>query len=566
MRLITRMSPPVCYRSAASTLFVLWIPTADAQAPCNDLVTNGGVENIGACPGSYYPGNDCAAGDYIGSGGFMPSPCAPWIQVTYGSVDVRNTCFDPLALISVDPPHSGDGFAGFYTYSTIPSPGWWEYFGQTFTDPMVAGQTYCISYWARSTEEGWDDASSCVDVLISDTPTVPPSPTYFAQLSGISPTHTWCPSLAPLPGHNSTPWELVSFNYTANGGETWIMFGLLSAMTSWGGAYVHVDDVSIVPLTGASAITTVDDCDGACAGSASAGAAVDWYLGDGTLINSDTASIDGLCAGTYLAVGGCGCGTDTVAFIITDANCGLQLELFGDTVCEGQFTTLSASVSGGAPPYVYSWQPSIFSGPGPFTFPVDSAFVVQLTITDQSSATISATAQIETWPSVMAQFTMEHLTAVDVQFNSLSVGATGWYWSFGDGGSSQMEDPMHTYISVGDFPVSLLVNNAFGCTDTAHTLVSVQVEPTLYVPNAFTPNGDGFNDHFEVVTLYMSDVQLDIFDRWGEELFSTSGSPPTWDGTYAGAPVMDGVYVWKVRARGMDRSRIQRIGSVTVLR
>ena len=95
-------------------------------------------------------------------------------------------------------------------------------------------------------------------------------------------------------------------------------------------------------------------------------------------------------------------------------------------------------------------------------------------------------------------------------------------------------------------------------------------DPLIYVPNSFTPNGDGVNEVFGVG--YQGgyrDFTLDIFDRWGERIVSFNDPSMTWDGTVGGSPVPDGVYVWKIRYRATTdngaRSR-ELIGHVTVLR
>lgn len=105
---------------------------------------------------------------------------------------------------------------------------------------------------------------------------------------------------------------------------------------------------------------------------------------------------------------------------------------------------------------------------------------------------------------------------------------------------------------------------------TASVVIALgDCEPAVYVPNSFTPNGDGFNDiFFASVDGPMIDFTMDIFDRWGERIHST-GLPATWDGTVKGEPAQDGVYVYKVRYRakvnGTANAR-ELIGHVTLLR
>ncbi|MBK8497291.1 MAG: gliding motility-associated C-terminal domain-containing protein [Flavobacteriales bacterium] len=95
-------------------------------------------------------------------------------------------------------------------------------------------------------------------------------------------------------------------------------------------------------------------------------------------------------------------------------------------------------------------------------------------------------------------------------------------------------------------------------------------DPLVFVPNAFTPNGDDDNEFFQVsVYGHLRDFTLMVFDRWGLLIHSANDPSITWDGTFGGQPVPDGVYVWKVRYRTMtDAGAVGRelIGHVTVLR
>ncbi|MCX8149819.1 gliding motility-associated C-terminal domain-containing protein [Thermaurantimonas aggregans] len=72
-------------------------------------------------------------------------------------------------------------------------------------------------------------------------------------------------------------------------------------------------------------------------------------------------------------------------------------------------------------------------------------------------------------------------------------------------------------------------------------------ETTLYIPNAFTPNGDGRNDCFQVVGDNLSSYQIQVFSRWGELVYESDDVSQCWDGTHRGRPVPDGVYLYVIR-------------------
>lgn len=86
----------------------------------------------------------------------------------------------------------------------------------------------------------------------------------------------------------------------------------------------------------------------------------------------------------------------------------------------------------------------------------------------------------------------------------------------------------------------------------------------MYIPNAFTPNGDGLNDLFGVKGEGIDDLHVLVYDRWGEVIFESTEGEDQWDGSFKGRPVQQGTYVYQVFARG-DKP-LSRTGSVTLIR
>ena len=94
----------------------------------------------------------------------------------------------------------------------------------------------------------------------------------------------------------------------------------------------------------------------------------------------------------------------------------------------------------------------------------------------------------------------------------------------------------------------------------------IELPPLFFTPNAFTPNGDGFNDEFLIKGSFIDRYHLMIFSRWGSKIFETRDIQHGWDGTYQGDQVPEGVYVFRVIATGFDGRKISRTGTVTVIR
>jgi gliding motility-associated-like protein len=96
--------------------------------------------------------------------------------------------------------------------------------------------------------------------------------------------------------------------------------------------------------------------------------------------------------------------------------------------------------------------------------------------------------------------------------------------------------------------------------------ISIVYSPIVYVPNSFTPDGDQFNQDFKIYGLNLADFSCEIYNRWGELIHILSPQANSWDGTYLGRVVPDGVYTWKLRYTSKNNEVTSRIGFVTILK
>ncbi|MCB0794629.1 MAG: gliding motility-associated C-terminal domain-containing protein, partial [Flavobacteriales bacterium] len=108
------------------------------------------------------------------------------------------------------------------------------------------------------------------------------------------------------------------------------------------------------------------------------------------------------------------------------------------------------------------------------------------------------------------------------------------------------------------------------CTRMDSVFVSVYElnceEPDIFVPNAFTPNGDGNNDVLFVRGRFITDLEFKIFDRWGEKVFETTDQAVGWDGTFRGEPAGAAVFVYHLRVVCEDGRSYFKKGNVTLIR
>jgi large repetitive protein len=170
-----------------------------------------------------------------------------------------------------------------------------------------------------------------------------------------------------------------------------------------------------------------------------------------------------------------------------------------------------------------------------------------------------------------------------VEFTNTSTGATSWYWDFGNGDTSTFENPIERYNSFGDFDVTLIAINQFGCADTTNQTVGVDFFYGLFIPNALSPGSGDFEvSNFIPKGVGLKSFELLIYDDWGNLIWQTTaldadGRPTEyWDGTFNGEPVQQDAYVWKATATFLNErvwegkeypnGKKKRSGTVTVIR
>jgi len=174
----------------------------------------------------------------------------------------------------------------------------------------------------------------------------------------------------------------------------------------------------------------------------------------------------------------------------------------------------------------------------------------------------------------VASFTAPMQTSITnpiVQFSNNSVGGTSYLWNFGDPNCSSSENastlpsPAHTYSMVGTYCALLVASNG-ACTDTAKLCVVIEPLCTFYVPNAFSPNGDGTNDEFYGKGENIVSYDMTIFDRWGNSILHTEDINKHWDGTVHGNVAQEDVYVYVINIKDNVGQGHKYIGSVTLVR
>jgi len=169
-------------------------------------------------------------------------------------------------------------------------------------------------------------------------------------------------------------------------------------------------------------------------------------------------------------------------------------------------------------------------------------------------ASLLGTQNVEIFSLPIADFTVDYkdtnLPATVFIYDILemldvSVNTEEWAWDFGDGSTSTNPLPFHAYDALGTYDVELLATSDLGCQSTL--VVEVNVVEGLVIPNVFTPNGDGWNDVFDIRTSDIGAFDIEIYNRWGNMVYENTSAQISWNGTnMAGSAVPAGTYFYVI--------------------
>jgi gliding motility-associated-like protein len=255
-----------------------------------------------------------------------------------------------------------------------------------------------------------------------------------------------------------------------------------------------------------------------------------------------------------------GCVKDTVVVVVQPLPLNINFTVGADT-CERRDGAILTQTLGGTPPYTYIWNQI-----------TDSAFyevndaqgwnlvgklptgTYNVVVVDDNACQITGTATVPLIIPPIAAFSSrskpEELTDPVVEFFNESLASESYMWFFGDGDVSSQLHPEHAYSEPGDYLVMLIAYNdpIFGCSDTTFRYMTVDPLFTFYVPNSFTPDGDGLNDLFLPYgeNFQYESYNMQIYDRWGSLIWQTDNPERGWNGKDQSSQenVKDGVYVY----------------------
>ncbi|MBI3136301.1 MAG: gliding motility-associated C-terminal domain-containing protein [Bacteroidetes bacterium] len=207
-----------------------------------------------------------------------------------------------------------------------------------------------------------------------------------------------------------------------------------------------------------------------------------------------------------------------------------------------------------------------------FEYSADLLAQLELTFSNGCTFHYSDTIRIDVFPSPEANFYWNPDPALQnelTEFVDISHGnPIAWEWYTENQFFSTEERPTWVYNEQGNFVVTQIITNEFGCTDTSTQVVEVIGDFLVFVPNAFTPDGNDKNNVFKPVfqNVKSDNYEFLIFNRWGEKIFEAHNLDAEWDGNYGGDLVPDDVYVWVIRVTDNRDLKHEYTGHVALLK
>ncbi|MCW3124408.1 MAG: hypothetical protein JWO03_66, partial [Bacteroidetes bacterium] len=339
---------------------------------------------------------------------------------------------------------------------------------------------------------------------------------------------------------------------------------------------IHIDNAIIMtqptPVT-ATASPTAITCPGDSNGTISVtpGGGTPGYTYNWAPISSNAQNVAGLQLGTYTVtvtdVNLCTASATADILAVDPMILHPQVKNVLCTPLKNGFIYLP--ITGGTPAYNYVWSNNSTSN----YLPALDNGTYDVTITDANGCEIDTSFIITTDSSFIIRVSPDTATINQGDAIALGVDVIGggtlasitWDQDFGltcYDCITPVATPLHTTEYVAH-----AVSDS-GCISDSRSIITVIPQHQLYVPNTFTPNGDGINDEWEIFGNKKSwlFVQVAVFDRWGEKVFESNDVDFKWDGTFKGTLMEPNVYVYVLSVTFVDDYTTNNKGTVTVLR
>ncbi|HOU01883.1 MAG TPA: PKD domain-containing protein [Bacteroidales bacterium] len=216
-------------------------------------------------------------------------------------------------------------------------------------------------------------------------------------------------------------------------------------------------------------------------------------------------------------------------------------------------------------------------------FDIPGDYEVTLRLYSSNNLKAVSSCMIKVYPVPVARFEIVPADVPqpgeNITFYNYSTGAEKFKWIFGDGSTSDLSEPVHSYTKNGNYTIRLVATSEYGCSDTLVVQNAFDAEKYfIEFPNAFIPNPGGPSNGYysaktdESASIFhpeadgVSEYQLKIFSKHGILIFESNDINIGWDGYYNSQLCDPGVYIWKVRGNFINREPFTKMGDVTLLK
>jgi gliding motility-associated-like protein len=288
-----------------------------------------------------------------------------------------------------------------------------------------------------------------------------------------------------------------------------------------------------------------------------------WQTASGTFATTSSTVVTPSVTTTYYLItsiiGGCN-SYDTVTVFVNSLADTIAVTNAG---CPNNDGTASATPTGGTAPYTYLW------APGGQTTPIISNLVpgtYTCTITDASGCTYNAIAVVGGITNLNPDAGID-VTITQGDQTQLN-GTGGQYYSWSPtAGLSCVNCPNPVASPTVTTAYVMTVSDSLGCTQVDTVWVFVELFcGEVFVPSAFSPNGDGQNDVLYVRGQCIETVEFKVFNRWGEMVFKTDDPQVGWDGVWRGVPCENAVFTYTAKGYTIDGNPFDVKGNVSLIK
>ncbi len=207
-------------------------------------------------------------------------------------------------------------------------------------------------------------------------------------------------------------------------------------------------------------------------------------------------------------------------------------------------------------------------------FDKEGKYSITHVVTSNNGCISTVIQTVNITPKPVASFTIINSATksvgADVGFLDGSSNAVNWSWTFGNGQTSSNQNPSTSYSGNGFYVVTQTVHDQFGCPATYSLVVDINnivTEIAELIPNIISPNNDGKNDYWRLdfIDVYYPKAEIEIFNRWGESIFRSTGYSNAWDGSYKGSPLPVGAYYYTLDLKDSSKPGVIK-GNITLLK